>query len=82
MEPYAVKTIEGNKDIQVGVLIMDDDTTTASKLCETLNHPFVKWSDLNQTRNILVIVFTSYKENISISQQKQSSILKNVLAMP
>jgi DNA polymerase III epsilon subunit-like protein len=57
MEPdvaaQVVMNIEQNKNVQVGVLIMDDDTTTASKLRETLNHSFVKWSDMNHTRKHL-----------------------------
>lgn len=57
MEPdvaaEVVMKIEQNENVQGGVLLMDYETTTASKLCETLNHSFVKWRDINHTRKHL-----------------------------
>jgi hypothetical protein len=48
-----VQEIEQNENVEVRVLIMDDDTTTASKLRETLPHSFDKWSDTNHTKKHL-----------------------------
>ena len=38
---------------------MDNDCTTVCKLRETLDHPFVKWSDINHTRNSLRVNYFS-----------------------
>ncbi|KAL5012907.1 hypothetical protein ScPMuIL_011458 [Solemya velum] len=43
-----VKEIEG-KGVDVGVIIMDDDTTTMARLRKDLSHSIVKWSDINHT---------------------------------
>jgi len=51
MEPDAaaelVKLFKQSENFEVKVVIIDDYTTTASKLRETLPHSFDKWSDTN-----------------------------------
>lgn len=43
------KEIE-SKDVEVGVIIMDDDETTMAKIKLAVTHPVSKWSDLNHTK--------------------------------
>ena len=37
------------KNVDVGVLIMDDDCTTLARVRKDLSHPVEKWSDQNHT---------------------------------
>lgn len=43
-----VKSIE-KQGVDVGVIIMDDDTTTMARIRQELDHDIVKWSDINHT---------------------------------
>ena len=49
-----VKQIQ-DKGVNVGTIIMDDDSTTLSRITSALGKDVVKWSDLNHTKNILGI---------------------------
>ena len=40
-----VNRIEGENDIRIGTLIMDDDSTTVSRIRSELDHEVVKLSD-------------------------------------
>jgi len=42
-----------SKNVQVGVMIMDDDATTMARIKTSVSHPIEKWSDLNHTKKHL-----------------------------
>jgi len=46
-----VQEIEQNENVEMGALVIDDDTTTASLLRKTLPHSFNKWVILTIQRN-------------------------------
>lgn len=54
----SIEEIEKNENVKVGVIIIDDDTTTIHKIQETISIPVLKWSDLNHTKNMLGTVCT------------------------
>lgn len=73
MEPdiaaKVVMNIKQNENVQVGVLIMDHDTTTASKLRETLTARLSSGVTGITQENILVIAYTPCKKRRCLTRK-------------
>ena len=67
-----VQSIE-EKGVRVETLVMDDDTTTMSRIRRELDHKITKWSDTNHTAKHLV-------SSLYALQKKHKSLTSNTIS--
>jgi len=77
-----VQEIEQNENVEMGALVIDDVTTTASLLRKTLPHSFNKWVILAIKRNTSEIHYMLFRKIINVSQAKKYHISKKFLVTP